>query len=111
MLGIGNDEYLVVIEAYPDEFPEDYVPESTSRHTHIIASDDYEWFTFISRIRSWQEQKRGNVEYRKFSIEAEAFRQGLDNEAQILDNINAIRYRSSTPPIERLWDGSKRALS
>lgn len=111
LLGIGNDEYIVVIEAYPDESPEDYVPESTSRHTNIVASHDYEQFTFISRIRSWQEQKRGNVQYQKFSFEKEAFRQGLDNEAEILENINAIRYQSSTPPIERLRNGSKRALT
>jgi len=111
LLGIGNDEYIVVIEAYPDESADDYVPESTSRHTNIVASNGFEQFTFISRIRSWQEQKRGNVQYQKFSFEKEAFRQGLDNEAQILQNINAIRYQSSTAPIERFRQGSKRALT
>jgi len=111
LLGIGNDEYIVVIKAYPDESPADYVPESTSRHTNIVASNDFEQFTFISRIRSWQEQKRGNVQYQRFSFEKEAFRQGLDNEDQILRNINAIQYQSSTPPIERVREGSKRAIT
>lgn len=111
LLGIGNDEYIVVIEAYPDESVDDYVPESTSRHTNIVASNDFERFTFISRIRSWQEQKRGNVQYQKFSFDKEAFRQGMDNEAEVLENINAIQYQSSTPPIARFRQGSKRALS
>jgi hypothetical protein len=111
VLGIGNDEYIVVIEAHEGESTENYVPESKSRHTHIVASHDFDRFTFISRIRSWQENKRGEVQYQKFSFEKEAFRQGLDNEAQILRNINAIQYQSSTPPIERLRSGSKRALT
>lgn|GEM_PF-2491460 len=111
LLGIGNDEYIVIIEAGPDESPDDYLPESTARHTNVIASDDFGRFTFVSRIRSWQEQKRGNVQYQRFSFEKEAFRQGLDKEDQILQNINAMRYQSSTPPIERVRQGSKRALT
>lgn len=111
LLGIGNDEYIVVIEAQPGESADDYLPESTARHTHIVASDDYKRFTFISRIRSWQEQKRGDVQYQKMSFEKEAFRQGLDNEEQILRNINAIKYRPSTPPLERFREASKRAFT
>jgi len=41
------------------------------------------------------------------SFEKAAFRQGFDNEEQILRNVNAIRYRSSTPPV----DGSERFRS
>jgi len=111
VLGIGNDEYIVVIEAGPHEAADDYLPESTSRHTNIVASEDFGRFTFISRLRSWEEQKRGDVKYQQLSFEKEAFRQGLDNEDQILRNINAIQYQSSTPPIERVREGSRRALS
>jgi len=111
LLGIGNDEYIVIIEAGPGESADDHVPESASRHTHIVASNGYEQFTFISRIRSWQEQKRGNVKYQKMSFEKEAFRQGLDNEEEILRNINAISYQSQTPPIERFRKRSQRALT
>lgn len=111
VLGIGNDEYIVVIEAGPDESVDDYQPESTSRHTHVVATPDYDRFTFISRIRSWEEQKRGNVKYQQLSFEKDAFRQGLENEDEILRNINAIQYRSSTPPIERVRKGSKRAFT
>ena len=63
LLGIGNDEYIVVIESMTGEPTDKYVPESASRHTHAIASNDYERFTFISRIRSRQEQKRDKVQY------------------------------------------------
>ena len=80
-------------------------------HTNIIASEEFGRFTFISRLRSWQEQKRGTVQYQRFSFEPEAFRRGLDNEDEILRNINAIRYQRSTPPIERFREGSKRGLT
>ncbi len=111
LLGIGNDEYIVIIEAKPDESADDYQPESTSRHTHIVASEGYDRFTFVSRIRSWEEQKRGNVKYQQMSFEKDALRQGLENEAEVLRNINAIQYQSSTPPFERVRQGSKRALT
>jgi len=111
VLELGDDEYIVVIEAAPEESADQYVPESTSRHTNIVATDDFGTFTFISRVRSWQEQKHGNIQYQRFSFDKEEFRQGLKQEDQILGNINAIRYRSSTPPIERVRQGSKRALT
>jgi hypothetical protein len=110
VLELGDDEYIVLIEASPDESADDYRPESTSRHTNIVATDEFGAFTFISRIRSWEEQKRGNVKYQRLSFTKEEFRQGLQQEEQILRNINAIQYRSSTPVIQTLRSQSKRAL-
>lgn len=110
VLGLGDDEYVVVIEAGPDESAEAYRPESRSRHTNIVATDDFGSFTFISRLRSWEESKRGDVQYQRFSFEKEAFRQGLDQEDQILRNINAIRYQTSTPLFQTLRSQSRRAL-
>jgi len=39
LLGIGNDEYIAVIEASPGESADDYIPESPSRHTDIVVVD------------------------------------------------------------------------
>lgn len=111
VLELGNGESIVVIEAGPGESADDYVPESTSRHTHVVASDDFQQFTFMTRLRSWEEQKRGDVKYQRLSFGKEEFRQGLDAEEEILRNINAIQYQQSTPLFETLRDRSRRALS
>ena len=111
VLHMGNDEYIVVIEARPDESADDYIPESTSRHTNIVATDDFSTFSFISRIRSWEEQKRGNVKHQRLSFSKAALREGLENEDQVLHNINAIEFQSSTPPFELVRDRLKRGLN
>lgn len=81
-----------------------------AHNERLLGLGDDERFTFISRIRSWQEQKRGDVKHQRLPLEKEAFRRGVDNEAEILRTINAIRYQSPTTPIERGREGSKRGL-
>jgi len=110
VLEVADEEFIGLVEAKPNETPEDYLPEDLSRHTNVVASNEFEEFTFISRIRSWEEVKHGDIQYRQLTFTKENFRKGWEQEDAVLQQLNSIEYQSSTPVFESLKAHSGRLV-
>jgi hypothetical protein len=103
VLQLADDEFLTLVEAGPGESASDFKPENMSRHTNLVSTNDYEDFTFITRVRTW-DQQHGRIKHQKLSFSKEQFTRESGEKNTVLQKLNEIEYGSSTAIYDTLYD-------
>ncbi|MFD1527721.1 Eco57I restriction-modification methylase domain-containing protein, partial [Halolamina salina] len=101
---LDDDEFIVIVNAGPGETATDFKPENRSRHTNLVATNDFETFTFITRVRSWEGQQHGRIKHQKISFSKEQFTRDSGEKNTILQKLNSIEYGSSAAIYDTLYD-------
>ncbi len=104
VLQLADDEFVVIVEAGPGESATDFKPENRTRHTNLVATNDFEEFTFLTRIRSWEGQQHGRIKHQKLSFSKEQFQSESGEKNTILQKLNSIEYGSSAAIYDTLYD-------
>jgi len=102
-LQLDDDEFIVLVEAGPGENARDFKPDNMDRHTNLVATNDFDSFTFIKRVRTW-DQQHGRIKYQKLSFEKEQFERDSGEKNTILQKLNSIEYGSSAAIYGDLYD-------
>ena len=104
VLQLADDEFIVVVEAGPGESATDFKPNDTDRrHTNLVATNDYEEFTFITRTRTFGQQ-HGQIKYQKLSFTKTQFSREGGEKNTILQKLNAIEYGEPAAIYGDLYD-------
>lgn len=104
VLQLADDEFIVVVEAGPGESATDFKPsDADRRHTNLVATNDYEEFTFITRIRTFGQQ-HGQIKYQKLSFTKTQFSREGGEKNTILQKLNAIEYGEPAAIYGDLYD-------
>ncbi len=104
VLQLADDEFVTIVEAGPGESATDFKPQNRTRHTNLVATNDYEGFTFITRVRSWEGQQHGRIKHQKLSFTKEQFESKSGEKNTILKKLNSIEYGSSAAIYDTLYD-------
>jgi hypothetical protein len=104
VLQLADDEFIIVVEAGPGESATDFKPnDADRRHTNLVATNDYEEFTFITRIRTFGQQ-HGQIKYQKLSFTKTQFSREGGEKNTILQKLNAIEYGEPAAIYGDLYD-------
>jgi len=101
-LELAEGEFIVLVEAGAGKSAKDHKPTSVSRHTNLVATDDYETFTFVTRVRDWD--SHGRIKYQQFSFEKDQFRRDSGAKNTVLQKLNEIEYGKSAAVYDDLYD-------
>jgi hypothetical protein len=104
VLQLSDEEFVVLVEAGPGESATDFKPENRTRHTNLVATNDFEEFTFLTRVRSWEGQQHGRIKHQKLSFSKEQFRSESGEKNTILQKLNSIKYGSSAAISDTLYN-------
>jgi len=104
VLQLADDEFVVLVNAGPGESATDFKPENRSRHTNLVATDDFEDFTFLTRMRSWEGQQHGRIKHQKISFTKGQFTRESGEKNTVLKKLNSIEYGSSAAIYDTLYD-------
>lgn len=63
VLQLADDEFVVLVEAGPGESATDFKPDNRTRHTNLVATNDFDWCESRTEARA----AHGPHGYRKFS--------------------------------------------
>ncbi|MCL9814404.1 Eco57I restriction-modification methylase domain-containing protein [Natranaeroarchaeum aerophilus] len=107
VLQLSDEEFVVLVEAGPGESATDFKPENRTRHTNLVATNDFEDFTFLTRVRSWEGQQHGRIKHQKLSFSKKQFQSGSGEKNTILQKLNSIEYGSSAAIYDTLYDTRK----
>jgi len=104
VLQLADDEFVVLVNAGPGESATDFKPENRTRHTNLVATNDFEEFTFLTRMRSWEGQHHGRIKHQKISFTKAQFTTESGEKHTVLKKLNSIEYGSSTAIYDTLYD-------
>jgi hypothetical protein len=104
VLQLDDEEFVVLVHAGPGESATDFKPENRSRHTNLVATNDFESFTFLTRMRSWEGQQHGRIKHQKISFTKEQFSRESGEKNTVLKKLNSIEYGSSATIYDTLYD-------
>ncbi|ELY48743.1 hypothetical protein C495_01105, partial [Natronorubrum sulfidifaciens JCM 14089] len=104
VLQLGDDEFVVIVNAGPGESATDFKPDNRSRHTNLVATNDFEEFTFLTRMRSWEGQQHGRIKHQKISFSKNQFTRDSGEKNTVLKKLNSIEYGSSAAIYDTLYD-------
>ena len=104
VLQLDDDEFVVLVNAGPGETATDFKPDNLSRHTNLVATNDFEEFTFLTRMRSWEGQQHGRIKHQKISFTKEQFTRDSGEKNTVLKKLNSIEYGSSAAIYDTLYD-------
>lgn len=104
VLQLGDDEFVVIVNAGPGESATDFKPDNRSRHTNLVATNDFEEFTFLTRMRSWEGQQHGRIKHQKISFSKDQFTRDSGEKNTVLKKLNSIEYGSSAAIYDTLYD-------
>jgi len=104
VLQLADDEFIVLVEAGPGEVASDCKPEHRNRRTNLVATNDYEEFTFLTRYRNWEGQQHGRPKYRKLAFTKEQMTSESGEKHTVLQKLNSIEYGSSEVIEQTLYD-------
>ena len=104
VLQLDDDEFVVLVSAGPGETATDFKPDNRSRHTNLVATNDFEEFTFLTRMRSWEGQQHGRIKHQKISFTKEQFTSESGEKNTVLKKLNSIEYGSSAAIYDTLYD-------
>ena len=105
VLELADGEFIKLVKAGTGKSATDYKPGSITRHTNLVATDDYESFTFITRVRDWD--AHGRIKYQQFSFEKDQFRHDSGEKNTVLQKLNEIEYGQSAAVMDDLYDTRK----
>ncbi|UPV72939.1 BREX-1 system adenine-specific DNA-methyltransferase PglX [Halorussus limi] len=103
VLQLSDDEFIEVVKAGPGESVQDFKPDSRNRHTNLVATQDFEEFTFITRVRSVDGQQHGRITHQKLSFTKNQFQRDSGQKNTILQKLNSIEYGSSAAIYNELY--------
>ena len=104
VLQLADDEFIELVEAGPGESATDFKPKDVDRrHTNLVATNDFEEFTFLTRIRTFGQQ-HGQIKHQKLSFNKSQFTSDGGRKNTILQKLNEIEYGSSTAIYGDLYD-------
>ncbi|MGQ3414243.1 Eco57I restriction-modification methylase domain-containing protein [Natrinema sp. LN54] len=104
VLQLADDEFITLVEAGPGESATDFKPNDVDRrHTNLVATNDFEEFTFLTRIRTFGQQ-HGQIKHQKLSFNKSQFSNESGQKNTILQKLNEIEYGSSTAIYGDLYD-------
>ena len=104
VLQLDDDEFVVLVNAGPGETATDFKPDNRSRHTNLVATNDFEEFTFLTRMRSWEGQQHGRIKHQKISFTKAQFTSESGEKNTVLKKLNSIEYGSSAAIYDTLYD-------
>ena len=104
VLQLADDEFVVLVNAGPGESATDFKPDNRSRHTNLVATNDFEEFTFLTRMRTWEGQQHGRIKHQKISFTKDQFTRDSGEKNTVLKKLNSIEYGSSTAIYDSLYD-------
>ncbi|MFC7074336.1 Eco57I restriction-modification methylase domain-containing protein [Halovenus rubra] len=104
VLQLADDEFIVLVNAGPGEAATDFKPDNRSRHTNLVATNDFEDFTFLTRTRSWEGQQHGRIKHQKISFSKDQFTRDSGEKNTVLKKLNSIEYGSSAAIYDTLYD-------
>ena len=104
VLQLADDEFVVLVNAGPGESATDFKPDNRSRHTNLVATNDFEEFTFLTRMRSWEGQQHGRIKHQKISFTKDQFTSDSGEKNTVLKKLNSIEYGSSAAIYDTLYD-------
>ncbi|WP_363463684.1 Eco57I restriction-modification methylase domain-containing protein [Halogeometricum borinquense] len=104
VLQLADDEFIVLVEAGPGESATDFKPKDVDRrHTNLVATNDFESFTFLTRVRTFGQQ-HGQIKHQKLSFEKSQFTSESGEKNTILQKLNEIEYGNSAAIYGDLYD-------
>lgn len=104
VLQLADDEFIVLVEAGPGESATEFKPEDADRrHTNLVATNDFEEFTFITRVRTFGQQ-HGQIKHQKLSFTKSQFSQAGGEKNTILQKLNEIEYGNPAALYGDLYD-------
>ncbi|WP_435181287.1 Eco57I restriction-modification methylase domain-containing protein [Halorussus sp. AFM4] len=106
VLQLSDDEFVKLVEAGPGEHAQDFKPESMTQHTNFVATNDFEDFTFITRVRTW-DQEHGRIKYQKFSFSKDQFTRESGEKRTVLEKLNSIEYGNPATIYDDIYDTRK----
>ncbi len=104
VLQLADDEFVVLVNAGPGESAKDFKPDNRSRHTNLVATNDFDEFTFLTRMRSWEGQQHGRIKHQKISFTKDQFTSDSGEKNTVLKKLNSIEYGSSAAIYDTLYD-------
>jgi len=104
VLQLTDDEFVVLVNAGPGEPATDFKPDNRSRHTNLVATNDFEKFTFLTRMRGWEGQQHGRIKHQKISFSKDQFTSDSGEKNTVLKKLNSIEYGSSAAIYDTLYD-------
>jgi hypothetical protein len=107
VLQLSDTDFIVLVEAGPGESASDFKPDNVNRHTNLVATNDFEEFTFLTRVRSWEGQQHGRVRHQKLSFTKSQFQTASGEKNTILKKLNNIEYGTETTVTSSLYDTQK----
>jgi hypothetical protein len=104
VLQLTDDEFIVLVEAGAGESATDFKPDNRNRRTNLVATNDYEEFTFLTRIRSWEGQQHGRIKHQKLSFTKTQMTSESGEKNTVLQKLNSIEYGSVEAIQDSLYD-------
>jgi len=98
-----DDEFMVLINAPPGETADSFKSRTNvNTHTGLVATDNFEEFTFITRIRSWD--AHGRTKHQQVSFTKEQMTSETGEKNTILQKLNAIEFNKPESIFDSLYD-------
>jgi len=104
VLQLSDDEFIKIVNAGTSKSATDFKPDNHSRHTNLVATNDFDEFTFLTRMRSWEGQQHGRIKHQKISFTKDQFTSESGEKNTVLKKLNSIEYGSSTAIYDTLYD-------
>jgi len=104
VLQLTDTEFITIVEAGPGESATDFKPDNRNRRTNLVATNDYESFTFLTRIRSWEGQQHGRIKHQKLSFTKEQMTSESGEKNTVLQKLNSLEYGSADAIQDTLYD-------
>lgn len=104
VLQLTDTEFIKIVEAGPGESATDFKPDNRNRRTNLVATNDYEEFTFLTRIRSWEGQQHGRIKHQKLSFTKDQMTSESGEKNTVLQKLNSIEYGSAEAIQGTLYD-------
>ncbi len=104
VLQLADNEFVVLVKAGAGEPATDFKPHNRSRHTNLVATNNFKEFTFLTRMRSWEGQQHGRIKHQKISFNKDQFTRDSGEKYTILKKLNSIEYGSSAAIYDTLYD-------
>ncbi len=98
-----DDEFMVLIHAPPGETAASFKSRTNvNTHTGMVATDDFEEFTFITRIRTWD--AHGQTKYKQLSFSKDQMTGETGEKNTILQKLNDIEFNKPETIFDNLYD-------
>ncbi|MDB2269521.1 type II restriction endonuclease subunit M [Halorubrum ezzemoulense] len=104
VLQLTDTEFITIVDAQAGETATDHKPDNRTRRTNLVATNDFENFTFLTRVRSWEGQQHGRIKHQKLEFSKEQFESDEGKKNTVLKKLNAIEYGSADAIRDTLYD-------